>query len=76
MAEARSAVSVVDEQKRGIQLLKVTDEGIEFNLSLTIPHPEVFKRIIQHRIKRFLNAVSPQLFFFFFSIVYFRKARN
>ncbi len=58
MAEARSAVHVVDEQKRGIRVLQVTDDGVVFSFSLTIPHPETIKRSIQHRIHRFLNAVK------------------
>lgn len=58
MAEARNAVSVVTEQKRGIQVLQVTDEGVVLSFSFTIPHPESIKRSIQHRFNRFLNAVK------------------
>lgn len=76
MAEARSAVHVIDQQKRGIRLVEVTDEGLRFQISVLIPHPSVILIELSHKIHRFRNAVvnglwplTPAIFFIITLIV-------
>mmetsp|Transcript_45820 Transcript_45820/g.115389 ORF Transcript_45820/g.115389 Transcript_45820/m.115389 type:complete len:799 (+) Transcript_45820:296-2692(+) len=57
MAEARSATEVVQQQKRGVQLWHIDDNGLELTFTVSIPSPHILFQILKIHARRLKNSV-------------------